>query len=197
MGEAMANPYHDIELDVRGMRALAHPVRLAILNRLQRHGPATATTLAPHVGASPSVTSWHLRHLASHGLVRDADGAGDGRQRWWRAAAHGIRINAITEAEVEAASALSAAMDQVEGDVAGRWHAETEPHLEPEWRRRAGRSSTRILVTPEELDHLGDAIEQLLAPYVLRKDEPADRNPPEARGVRFLSHTLPELEEES
>ena len=47
------------------MRALAHPVRLAILSRLQRHGPATATELSEHVDASPSVTSWHLRHLAA------------------------------------------------------------------------------------------------------------------------------------
>jgi hypothetical protein len=46
------------------MRALAHPVRLALLEQLQRHGPATASQLSPHVGATPSVTSWHLRHLA-------------------------------------------------------------------------------------------------------------------------------------
>ena len=55
------------------MRALTHPVRLAILSRLQRHGPATATELSEHVDASPSVTSWHLRHLAAFGLVRDSD----------------------------------------------------------------------------------------------------------------------------
>ncbi len=35
-------------------------MRLAILDHLQRHGPATATQLSPEVGASPSVTSWHL-----------------------------------------------------------------------------------------------------------------------------------------
>ena len=35
----MANPYGDVELDARGMRALAHPVRLAILTRLQSDGP--------------------------------------------------------------------------------------------------------------------------------------------------------------
>ena len=68
----MANPYGDVELDARGMRALAHPVRLALLTQLQQGGPSTATRLAPVVGASPSVASWHLRHLAEHGLVRDA-----------------------------------------------------------------------------------------------------------------------------
>ena len=46
----MANPYGDVELDARGMRALAHPVRLAILTRLQADGPSTATRLSETVG---------------------------------------------------------------------------------------------------------------------------------------------------
>ena len=83
----------DFEItDPKAMRALAHPTRLAILTRLQRLGPATATQLSPEVGATPSVTSWHLRHLAQFGLVLDYDGSTDGRQRWWQAAARGFRF---------------------------------------------------------------------------------------------------------
>src|SRR6478736_6179166 len=92
----MANPYGDVELDARGMRALAHPVRLAILTRLQSDGPSTATRLSESVGASPSVTSWHLRQLAVHGLVRDASDAqarrDHGRERWWEAVSRGFRF---------------------------------------------------------------------------------------------------------
>ncbi|RLQ11359.1 ArsR family transcriptional regulator, partial [Micromonospora sp. BL1] len=78
------NPYGDLELtEPTAMRALSHPVRLAILSRLQRHGAATATELSEHVGASPSVTSWHLRHLAGFGLVRDSAVGGDARKRYW------------------------------------------------------------------------------------------------------------------
>ncbi len=40
----------DVELDARGMRALAHPVRLAILRRLREHGSSTATRLTPMSG---------------------------------------------------------------------------------------------------------------------------------------------------
>jgi DNA-binding transcriptional ArsR family regulator len=70
---SLTNPLGDFEItDPQAMRALAHPVRLAILVRLQRHGPATATQLSSFVDASPSVTSWHLRHLSSFGLVEDA-----------------------------------------------------------------------------------------------------------------------------
>ena len=75
-----------LEHHAEQLGALGHPVRLAILLRLQQHGPSTATALSPQVGASPSVTSWHLRHLGKHGLVHDAPQQGSGRERWWRAA---------------------------------------------------------------------------------------------------------------
>ena len=91
---SLKNSLGDLELtDPHAMRALAHPVRLAILEQLQRHGPATATRLSPAVGATPSVTSWHLRHLAGFGLVRDSDAGTDRRQRWWKASARGFRFD--------------------------------------------------------------------------------------------------------
>ena len=190
----MANPYGDVELDARGMRALAHPVRLAILTRLQSDGASTATRLSESVGASPSVTSWHLRQLAAHGLVRDAsDGAarrGHGRERWWEAVSRGFRFVAEPGESLEAARALEEVMTSVEGDIVGRWRTEAEPHLEPEWRRLAGRSNTRVVVTAEELSAIETAIEQVLAPYVLRKDTP-EAQPADARSVRLLRYTLP------
>jgi DNA-binding transcriptional ArsR family regulator len=197
----MANRYGDVELDAKGMRALAHPVRLAILTRLQSDGPSTATRLSQTVGASPSVTSWHLRQLATHGLVRDATDAEDrrdhGRERWWEAVSRGFRF-APDDAQdaIEAVRLLEGVMESVDGDIVGRWRAEEEPHLEPRWRRLAGRANTRVVLTPAELEAVEEAIEQALAPYVLRKDEPADTYPAEARWVRLLRYTLPAADPE-
>jgi DNA-binding transcriptional ArsR family regulator len=198
----MANPYGDIELTPRGMRALAHPTRLAILSRLQRSGPSTATALAPHVGATPSVTSWHLRHLAEHGLVRDADVTGDGRQRWWEAAARGFRYAAPDNDDEQAAEAyrmLSRAAFAQSDQMPARWVRDIEPLLEDEWRGRAGVSNTRILATAEELADieaaLDQAVEDILAPYVLRKDHPDDR-PDGVRGTRIIRYVLPGLDED-
>jgi len=124
--------FDDIEIsDPRVMRALAHPVRLAALSYLQGHGPATATQLAPIVGASPSVTSWHLRHLAQHGLVTDWEGGSDGRQRWWKAAARGIRLmHPTNDAAAGAEAAYRALGSQLIAQAMGQvqdWQRRVEP----------------------------------------------------------------------
>jgi DNA-binding transcriptional ArsR family regulator len=186
----MANRYGDIELDAQGMRALAHPVRLAILTRLRQEGPQTATGLSQQVGASPSVTSWHLRHLAKHGLVRDAEGLGNGRERWWKAA-RGFRVVVNDEVGRRAAQVLRAALDESEGDPVGTWRRDVEPLLELEWVALSGLSDTTILATRAELEQVEAAMEELLTPYVLRKDVPAREVPDGARMIRIRRDVLP------
>ncbi|KUO16019.1 ArsR/SmtB family transcription factor [Streptomyces dysideae] len=185
------NRLGDMEItDPKAMRALAHPVRLAVLERLQRHGPATATQLSPHVGATPSVTSWHLRHLAGFGLVRDAEGGTDRRTRRWEAVARGFRVRVPEDAEgTSAARALSWEMFARAAELPERWATETEPGLEPAWRRLSGLANTRIVVSADELAAIGDAVEAVLAPYVTRD---AGERPVGSRGVRLLRYVLPE-----
>ncbi len=187
----MSNPYGDIELGPKSMRALAHPVRLAILSRLQGHGPSTATALAPLVGATPSVTSWHLRHLAEHGLVQDADVEADGRQRWWEAAGNGFRFTPTDNESQDAASLLTRVLIDEAERLPAEWARDSEPLLEPQWRRSAGMSNTTVFVSADELDDIEAAIEGVLAPYVLRKADPSATPPPGARRVRMLRYVLP------
>ncbi|MFV8183602.1 MULTISPECIES: helix-turn-helix domain-containing protein [unclassified Streptomyces] len=189
------NRLGDLEItDPKAMRALAHPVRLAVLERLQRYGPATATQLSPHVGATPSVASWHLRHLAGFGLVRDAEGGADRRERRWEAVARGFRFRSPEDEDgASAARALSWEMFARAAELPERWATETEPELDPSWRRTAGLANTRIVVSADELAAIEDAVEAVLAPYVTR--DPAQR-PPGARGVRLLRYLLPEAFDE-
>ena len=192
----MANAYGDVELTPRGMRALAHPVRVAILSHLQWHGPSTATALAPLVGATPSVTSWHLRHLAEHGLVTDADVESDGRQRWWQAAGRGFRfVPTADDAGRDAASLLERVLFDQAAGLPGLWASEVEPLLEDEWRQSAGLSNTSFLATADEVSEIESAIEHLLAPYVLRKGDSV--TVPGARVVRMLRYVLPEAPQDT
>jgi DNA-binding transcriptional ArsR family regulator len=191
-----ANPFGDIELtDPQSMRALAHPVRLAIMSRLQRFGPATASELSPQVGATPSVTSWHLRHLAGFGLVRDAAPGTDRRERRWEAAGRGYRFAVPpgdeNSEDVTAARLLSQLIFAQNAVVPQEWSANVEPTLTGPWRQVAGVSNTRVVVTAEEAEVINEAIEALLAPFVVR--EPADR-PHGSRGVRMLRYLLPDAD---
>jgi DNA-binding transcriptional ArsR family regulator len=191
---SLTNPLGDLPItDPQAMRALAHPVRLAVLTFLQRNGPATATQLSPHVGATPSVTSWHLRHLATFGLVMDVDASevpGDRRQRWWKAAARGFTFELAEGDESETAVRMLA--DQLEQSArqqADRWRMETEPELDYTWRRLAGLSNTTVRLSAAELEELELHIDELLGKYVQRTEADA---PPDARRVRILRHYLPE-----
>ncbi|MCX4745691.1 helix-turn-helix domain-containing protein [Kitasatospora sp. NBC_01287] len=188
------NHLGDVELtDPQAMRALAHPVRLAILEHLRRQGPSTATELAPDVGATPSVTSWHLRHLAGFGLVRDAEPGPDRRARRWEAVGRGFRFDTGGDGEGgEAARALAQQMFLRYGDLPQRWITEVAPGLTPEWRGLGGLANTRLTVSADELAEIEDAIERILAPYATR--EPAER-PADSRGVRLMRYVLPEAAE--
>ncbi|WP_423202937.1 winged helix-turn-helix domain-containing protein [Micromonospora kangleipakensis] len=64
------------------MRALSHPVRLALMEALGE-GPLTATQAGELIGEIPTTCSFHLRQLARYGFVEEA-GGGRGRARPWR-----------------------------------------------------------------------------------------------------------------
>jgi DNA-binding transcriptional ArsR family regulator len=187
---SLTNPFGDFEItDPKAMRALAHPTRMAAMRQLQRHGPATATQLADVVGASPSVLSWHLRHLQSFGLVNEWDGGTDGRERWWQAVAKGVRFGIPAGAEGRAAfeDLHAEFLNQAVGE-AQTWLADVAPTLDDVWTARSDGANTRLMVTPEEADAIGAAIEKLLTPYLASTREPA----PGMRSVRMLRFNLPE-----
>ncbi|MBN9214577.1 MAG: transcriptional regulator [Microbacterium sp. SCN 70-200] len=77
-------------LDAGALRALAHPLRVQIYDILSQYGPQTASTLASMTGESSGSTSYHLRALAKHDLIREVDDRGTGRERWWERPKGGI-----------------------------------------------------------------------------------------------------------
>ncbi len=178
--------------DPKVMRALAHPARIAIMEHLSAtEVGATATGCARVSGLSPSATSYHLRELAKVGLVEEAPGRGDGRERVWRAALQSWRVDAGRSAapEVRAAETtlveayLARELDRVRGWLR---RAGDEPQ---EWYDAALLSESVLLVTADELAELNAAFLKMLEPYKKRR---RSADPPDgARTVAVQYKSLP------
>lgn len=81
-------------LDVNDLKALAHPLRIQLLDALSTYGAATASGLADRLGESSGATSYHLRQLEKHGFVRELEDRGSARERWWERVPGGIMLEA-------------------------------------------------------------------------------------------------------
>ncbi|AXG57194.1 transcription regulator ArsR [Streptomyces lincolnensis] len=80
--------------DVGTLKALAHPLRMKLYRALTLARTATASQLAEQVDEAVSLVSYHLRKLAEHELIEEAEPQGaDGRERWWRPASDGVSIH--------------------------------------------------------------------------------------------------------
>jgi len=177
--------------DPRELRAVAHPVRIGLIEALAEHGPMTATEAAEHVGESPSSCSWHLRQLAKFGFVEEA-GGGSGRRRPWRLTSHGLRftVDDTQDAETLAAGrALERLFADRYLDRAARGLA-ARPGLPPAWQRATGTHQFVLHVTPQELEQLNDEVMAVLTRYHDRVLEPS-RRPADARSVEAVLFTYP------
>src|SRR5215831_7968530 len=67
--------------DPRMMRALAHPLRVALIEAIGQAdtGTLTATEASDLLGESPANCAFHLRTLAKYGFVEEAGAAASGR----------------------------------------------------------------------------------------------------------------------
>src|SRR5919201_4154054 len=118
----------------KALEALAHPVRLALIDHLMAAGPATASACARAVGDTPSNCSYHLRVLARHGLVAEAESE-DGRERPWRALVTGFDADVDADGPLtrQAAELLAVSLQREQRfvrdylsrreDVPKRWRA--------------------------------------------------------------------------
>src|ERR1043165_7983551 len=81
--------------DPKAIRALAHPLRLDLLQVLGSSGPATAAQCGRILKASQASCSFHLRQLAKYGFVEDAGPGEDMRERRWRIVARPVPVSTV------------------------------------------------------------------------------------------------------
>jgi hypothetical protein len=177
--------------DVRTLRALAHPVRIALIETLSIDGALTATEAGERIGESSTTCSFHLRQLAKYGFVEEA-GGGKGRSRPWRMTRIGMRFSSVNddpEFEV-AASVLGQMLGQRQLDRYQSWLT-TRGAWPADWRESAGNSEFVFWLTPDELRTLSDELTRsLLSKFRDRLTDPSAR-PAAAVPVEMLVLSYP------
>jgi DNA-binding transcriptional ArsR family regulator len=184
-------PRRTVELtDPRALRALAHPLRLKLVGLLRREGPLTATQAGALLGEVPASTSFHLRQLARYGLVEEAEG-GRGRERPWQATASFTSWSAAGAPPdtMIADQMLSGVVAERYADQMRAW-LDVKPSATPAWQEAAQLSDLPLYVTAEELNELGERVNELLEPY-LSTNRATDERPEGARLVTFIRMAFP------
>lgn len=172
------SPVHEVRevTDARTLRALAHPVRIALIEELTLGGAMTATEAAERIGETPTTCSFHLRQLARYGFVEEA-GGGRGRSRPWRLTSVGMSFTSHPE-DPETQLATNAVVRLFRERQFARYQAwlETQHAFPPAWRKAAGDSSYLFYLTADELKQLNEELNLLLGPrFMERITDPARR----------------------
>lgn len=177
-------------VDASALKALAHPLRTAMLSRLLDHGSATATQLARELGESTGQTSYHLRQLERHGLVEDDPGHSGGRERWWRPVDMRARFSDLRD-QPGGPAALATARQWALADrvqTLTRWV--TEPEDDPAWADAASLAAGGGRLTPEEADALTSDLERVLRDHLDRAERAEGDGAPRRR-VRVYLDLVP------
>jgi DNA-binding transcriptional ArsR family regulator len=176
--------------DARTLRALTHPVRIALLEALTLHGPLTATGAGEQIGESATTCSFHLRQLARFGLVEEA-GGGKGRARPWRVTTIGMSLSGNGDAETEVAlGALTRMWRERLLDRYQGW-LESRALYPKRWREAVSESEYVFYLTVEELEELNVQLTNLLLPRSRERLADPAKRPAGAIPVEVLLFTFP------
>jgi DNA-binding transcriptional ArsR family regulator len=175
--------------DARTMRALAHPLRVALLEAMRRDGEITATRAAELLGESPGNMSWHLQTLAKYGYVEET-GDGRGRRRPWRLASQSQTFDtSIADPEVAAAGeALERTFAERTYDQLREWWSRRLTYP-AKWRNTAFMFNSVTYLTAAELGEISDELHAIYTRYQNRAAK--EERPPDALPVRLYAHGHP------
>ena len=178
--------------DPVAIRAIAHPLRIKLLELVGREGPTTAAQAARALGVSQALASHHLRQLAKYQFVEPAEG-GNHRDRPWQVTA---TSRSVPRGTPDARTGV--AVDLLDRVVAERavdhlaeWHRHRDEY-DPAWQELSGVGQSLVYLTVEEYEELHRALDALINPLVERRrlGDVAAR-PPGARPVNLTLISVP------
>jgi hypothetical protein len=175
------------------MRALAHPLRWALLEALLHAGTLTATQAGEILGETPANCAFHFRTLARYGLIEEA-GGGKGRERPWRRAITGMNLEDTHDDPQTAAAAgvlgqfwTNTTLDRARGALLNR------SSWPDKWRKALGESQSLRYLTLAEAEEVQAELLAVLDRFAERSDDPSVR-PPDALPIEYLILGYPLLD---
>ncbi|MEU3944881.1 helix-turn-helix domain-containing protein [Streptomyces sp. NPDC029526] len=180
----------DPERDTAALKALTHPLRIRLLGMLRQDGPATASELADRTGESSASTSYHLRVLAKHAFITEAEHR-DGRERRWKAV-HTVTswsneaMESSTVGRAYVGLARRRQIDHLDASLTRHEEDLAAGRLGREWVEPSGINDYLPLLTPESLSELWEVLGRTLDALTAR-----DEHDPRARRVAFVAAGLP------
>lgn len=182
-------------MDLESLKALAHPLRVRILDTLSIYGSFTASGLGERLGESSGATSYHLRQLAKQGFVREVEDKGVGRERWWERTPG---LNSFGNDEASRSPAGREASKLIVREMAtSRERTVTEflergfDELPREWVESSVVGLINVVATAEQLHELSERIMTLLIEFA---DEHRDKKPAGSRPVQLQFHAFPVMD---
>lgn len=172
------------------IRALAHPLRLELLEHLRTVDTATATECAEVVGESVASCSFHLRALEKYGFIER--GQRRGREKPWRVLDGGtyeLRPSPEQPGSCLAVAEVGSLQVARESERIQQFlrHVQDEA---PEWVDASTISQSSFWATAAELRQLSDDVRDLVRRFEGRDD--ATRRPTGARRARLLGVVNPD-----
>ena len=179
--------------DPERIRALAHPVRIALLDHLGDVAEATATECAEGLGESPASCSFHLRMLEKYGYIERAERRG--REKPWRVrvADFDMRPDPEVPGSLFAVQAVASLGLESEFLRAMDWFSRIDREPD-EWVQATTFTRSSFWATAEELAEFSRDVQNLTDRFAGRHTDPSKR-PPGARYSRYFAVVNPEPEE--
>lgn len=175
--------------DPKAIRALAHPLRLDLMELLAAVGPATAAECGRALDVPQANCSFHLRQLAKYGFVQDAGPGTDRRERKWQVPPERPTLQ-VASGEVVVGRELERLVVERELQAVLDYGSRRDQES-PQWRGKAGIVSALAVVSPEEAADLEATWLALLEPYLARTEAPAPADGTGTRLVRYFMAATP------
>ncbi len=191
MDDVSIEPLHRPLAGAR-LKALAHPLRVQLLEALSTYGPATASALAERLGESSGATSYHLRQLEKSGFVRDDPARGSARERWWERVPGPVAVDiaglAEDSADRAAGELILAEWSRTRRRLLDDFMARGERLLPQEWLAASGLTAMSMQLTSRQLAALDRELNQVAERY---KERFRGQTGPDVRPVELQLNLFP------